>query len=331
MPKQYAIPVYGHRWAQDLLRQAILSGATSHAYLFSGPAHIGKDTLALAFAQSLTCTNPIDEGLGACGQCRSCRLAAQEAHPDHRIIRPGNGKILVDSIREVIREATMSPIEGRYKVFVISAFELANISAANALLKTLEEPSASTRLLLTSSQAASLLPTITSRCQIVNLRPLARETVAKALVERWGVPDDRAHLLAGLSRGRLGWAVEMATQEGQWEAYEQQIQTIQQLTKQGAVARMALAADLAKQKDVTSTLQAWLLFWRDVWLLQQGSPQQLLHHHHLASLQELAAHTHPQAVRSFLTALQQTMSNTRTNVNVQLAMEALLLKVPTSS
>ncbi|NOZ50071.1 MAG: DNA polymerase III subunit delta' [Chloroflexi bacterium] len=331
MPTDDIIHVYGHRWAQDLLRAAVLARRTSHAYLFTGADHIGKTTLARAFAQALTCTSPGEQGLGGCGQCRSCHLAALQAHPDHRSIVPEKGKIRVDAVREIIHEATLSPIEGQFKVFIITAFDRANPNAANALLKTLEEPSASTRILLISSQSANLLPTITSRCQIVNLRPLSTETVARALQENWQVPTELAQLLAGLSRGRLGWAVEMATQPAAWESYQLQFQRMQALPRQGVVERMTLAAELARGDDIESILQPWLLFWRDVLFLQQTGPQLVLHRDQLSALQDLAQRTQPAAVRRFLAALMQTATYSRQNVSLQLAMESLLLKVPVSS
>jgi len=325
------IRVYGHEWAQKLLRAAILAQRTSHAYLFTGPDHVGKTTLARAFAQALTCDSPHQQGLGACGQCRSCRLAATQSHPDHRFISPDKGQIRVDAIRDLIREANLSPVEGRFKVFIVRSFDQANLSAANALLKTLEEPSNTTRILLTSSQSASLLPTITSRCQILHLRPLPPEIVAQALEERWQVPADKAKLLAGLSGGRLGWAAEMATDPDSWQEYQQQIQTMETVAQQGIVERMALAETMSRTDDLEPILHTWLLFWRDVLFLQQSVPQFVLHRDQLPVLERLAQQTSSNQVRRFLAALMKTAEYTHKNVNLRLALESLLLKVPKAS
>ncbi|NOX62783.1 MAG: DNA polymerase III subunit delta' [Chloroflexi bacterium] len=223
-PSSFRIPVFGHEWAQRLLRAAVIEGRTAHAYLIEGPAQVGKTTLARALAQALTCESPqADEGLGACGRCRSCRLAADEGHPDHRFIKAGGGQIKIEQVRELIREAMLSPVEGQYKVFIISSFERANPSAANALLKTLEEPTPTTRIVLTTTEISALLPTIISRCQILHLRPLSRETVAEALVNGWGAPEEQARMLAGFSEGRLGWAVDMATRPELWQANQERV------------------------------------------------------------------------------------------------------------
>lgn len=331
MSTEAIIRVYGHEWAQKLLRAAILAQRTSHAYLFTGPDHVGKTTLACAFAQALTCDSPHQQGLGACGQCRSCRLAATQSHPDHRFIRPDKGQIRVDAIRDLIREANLSPVEGRFKVFIVRSFDQANLSAANALLKTLEEPSNTTRILLTSSQSASLLPTITSRCQILHLRPLPLEIIAQALEERWQVPADKAELLAGLSGGRLGWAAEMATDPDSWQEYQQQIQTLETVAQQGIVERMALAEVMSRTDDLEPILHTWLLFWRDVLFLQQSVPQFVLHRDQLPVLERLAQQTSSNQVRRFLAALMKTAEYTHKNVNLRLALESLLLKVPKAS
>ncbi len=324
-----SLRVYGHDWAQHLLRAAILSGQTSHAYLFAGPDQVGKTTLARAFAQALTCEAPEpDTTVGACGRCRSCRLAAAGGHPDHRLIESLGGQIKIEQVRDLIREAMLSPVAGRFKVFIIRSFDRANANAANALLKTLEEPSDSTRILLTSSQAASLLPTITSRCQVLNLRPLPIPAVAAALQESWATPADQAELLAGLSGGRLGWAVQVVTQPEEWQAQRQRLADMQTLVAQSPVERLTYAARLAEAADVETTLRGWLLWWRDVLLIQQGCSHLVVNRDQMEQARALAASARPGEVRRFLQTLMVTITYLRQNVSLQLALENLLLKTP---
>lgn len=326
------IQVFGHAWAQRLLQSAVLNGRASHAYLFAGPAQIGKTTLARAFAQALTCHNPQADasGLGACGQCRSCRLAAAGGHPDHRLIEPDGDQIKIEQMRDLIREATLSPIEGRYKVFIIRRFDRANANAANALLKTLEEPSASTRILLTGGQAA-LLPTITSRCQVLSLRALPLHTTAAALHTGWQIPPAQAELLARLSGGRLGWAVQMLAQPGNWQTRAARLQALLELTRQRPVERLAFAANLAKNNNIEEILHDWLLWWRDVLLVQQACTPLIVNLDQQETLQTLAAATLPGDVRRFVEALIAAAQHLRQNVNAQLALEALLLKMPVAA
>ena len=325
----FRIRVYGHAWAQDLLRRAIHNKATRHAYLFAGPEHIGKTTLARAFAQALTCERPEAEtGLGACGRCRSCRLAAEGVHPDHRFFAPAGKQLLIDQIREVVREASLSPVESRYKVFIITEFERANVNAANALLKTLEEPSATTRIILVSHQPSGLLDTIISRCQLLRLRPLPESEVARALQERAGLAEMEARRLARLSNGRIGRAFALAQDPESQQNYHQRIQEMQALLDYSPAQRIAYAQTLEKNKQLETILQEWLIWWRDVLMVQNRSQTLIVNQDRLDELTELAAAIPPSQIRRFLNAIMTTAQYLRKNVNRQLAMEALLLKAP---
>ncbi len=323
------IRVYGHTWLQQMMQEVVLSGRTSHAYLFVGPDQIGKTTLARALAQAITCESPVaGVGLGACGQCRACRLAAEGGHPDHRFIEPIEGQIKIEAIRNLIREANLSPVEGRYKVFVIESFDRTNPSAANALLKTLEEPSETTRILLTSSQAVSLLPTITSRCQVLNMRPVPIREVSTILQSDWDLTVERANLLADLSGGRIGWAIQLGTDPELWQVHEQRLDKIKELVQQDVVDRLAYAQKLAKASDIEDTLRVWLVWWRDVFVVQRECEELVINRNQIETVRQMAELSSPGDVRRFMGALMETAGYLRRNVNVRLAIEALLLKLP---
>jgi DNA polymerase-3 subunit delta' len=332
MNTDYRIQVYGHDWAQQLLRRTLQQGATRHAYLFLGPEHIGKTTLARAFAQAMTCENPVSEtGLGACGHCRSCRLAAEGMHPDHRFFAPAGNQLVIDQIRTVVREASRSPVEARYKVFIITSFERANVNAANALLKTLEEPSATTRIILISHQPSGLLDTIISRCQLLRLRPLPEQTVIQALQEQKDLSEMDARRLARLSNGRLGTALSMADDPEAWQTYNQRIDAMLALLQARTADRMAFAREIEKDSHLETTLQEWLLWWRDVLILQNNSGELVVNQEHLAQLGQLATSIPRDQVRRFIEAIMTTQDYLRKNVNRTLALEALLLKAPSTT
>ena len=329
MMSDYRMRVYGHEWAQQLLRRALLQNATRHAYMLLGPEHIGKTTLARAFAQALTCEHPTGKtGLGACGQCRSCRLAAENAHPDHRFFAPTGNQLVIDQIREVVREAARSPVEARYKVFIIESFERANVNAANALLKTLEEPSATTRIILISHQPSGLLDTILSRCQLLRLRPLPEQIIVQALREQTGMTEKDARRLARLSNGRMGTALALANDPDAWQTYNQRISEMLALLNASTVERMAFARTLEKESHLETILREWLLWWRDVLILQNNSAELVINQEHMAELTRLAATVPVEQVRRFIEAIMTTADYLRKNVNRQLALEVLLLKTP---
>ncbi len=321
--------VYGHDWAQRLLRSAVMAGRSAHAYLITGPEQIGKSTLARAFAQALCCEAPQDKtGLGACGHCRACRLVHDGSYPDLRLVEPVNDQIRIEQVRDLIREAALSPTSGRHKVFVVPSFERANANAANALLKTLEEPTETTRILLTSNEAAGLLPTITSRCQIVALRSLPADEVAASLQAGWGAPPERARLLAGLSGGRLGWAINTHEQPGLWDRQQSHLDDTIRLVHEGVVKRLEYAARLAEGEDVQITLRSWMFWWRDVLMLQRGCDDLVVNGDRLAQLQTMAARLPEAEVRRYLQALMTSVNLLRLTVSVPLALENLLLKMP---
>jgi len=157
-------PWQQNQWQR--LQAARQQGRLPHALLLTGPQGLGKGEFARLFAQSLLCETPLEEGV-PCGQCRYCRLFQAGNHPDIQFVTPPEGKkvITVDQIREVGRFATLKSQYAGYKVVIIEPAEAMNINASNSLLKTLEEPSAETLLLLVTHQPAQLPATIRSRCQ----------------------------------------------------------------------------------------------------------------------------------------------------------------------
>ena len=258
-------PVVGHGWATDLLSHAVRSGHISHAYLFVGPDQIGKFTLARAFSQALLC----ERGTGVpCSHpdnmCRTCRRVAEGRYPDAQIIAAEKNWIQIDQVRTLLTDAAIAPLEGKRKVFVIRQIERATPAAANALLKTLEEPAPQVVLLLTSDRRDLVLPTVLSRCQILSLRTLPLDEVRTALQARWGVDEDHAGLLARLSGGRLGWAVQAATDPHVWQTRSKYLDDLLTLTAEGHVGRLAYAEALSRASEGAEVaLGLWATWWRE--------------------------------------------------------------------
>ena len=197
------------RSAAGLARQ-VAAGEIAHAWLLLGPAGSGKRTTAVAIAASLNCS--VEPGVG-CGECSSCARIQRGRHPDVHHVIPEGPIIPVDIIREIIiPEASRSPFEGRFKVFIIEEADRMNESAQNALLKTLEEPQPDTVFVLVSDNEEEVLDTIRSRCRIVRLEPVSEGRILQLLVEA-GVSDDRALLAARLSEGDFERAHALGTDQ----------------------------------------------------------------------------------------------------------------------
>lgn len=203
--------ILGHGAKVAHLRRAIAAGVLPHTLLLTGPAHVGKASVARAVAASLQCESPVEGS--ACGDCGPCRKCRRGLHPDVRLVTfelNDKGKlrteIVVDQVRrDVADPLALPPYEGRRLVFLIDPADALNVNAQNALLKSLEEPPAYGQFLLVAANAAGLLPTVRSRCQEVALGPLPAGQMAKVL-DRAGVPEERraaALAMAGGAPGRV--------------------------------------------------------------------------------------------------------------------------------
>ena len=195
-------------WQDSLWQQMAGRAQHAHAYLLHGPAGIGKRALAERLMASLLCKTPV--GLEACGTCKSCSLLAAGSHPDNYILEPeeADKAIKVDQVRDLVSFVVQTAQLGGRKVVLVEPVEAMNINAANALLKSLEEPSGNTILLLVSHQSSRLLPTIRSRCvQQASPLPsqaLSLEWLAKALPETSA--EERGELLTLAAGSPLGAA-----------------------------------------------------------------------------------------------------------------------------
>lgn len=270
--------VVGHDWAVALLAGAIAHGRVGHAYLITGPHQVGKRTLARTFAQALNCEAAA--GQRPCGQCRSCRLISAGHHPDLHILEPevnarATPMIKIEAIRDLQRDLNLSTHEGRYRVAILNQFEAANLNAANAFLKTLEEPPPRVVILLTASDADALLPTIASRCRTINLRPLEATLLEDSLMAKWGVAPEKAQLLARLADGRIGWAIAANADPQLLQTRQGHLAQLHEALEGNRVRRFALAEKLARKPELLpETLRTWLSWWRDLSLLAHPSDKQ---------------------------------------------------------
>ena len=331
--------VLGHAWAVDLLQRHLRAGSVRHAYLFTGPDQVGKRTLALAFAMALNCTEPPQPG-EACGRCRSCAGLKQERHADLSVVRIGadESEIKIDTVRELSRHLSLTPLEARRRIALLVDFDLASVQAQNALLKTLEEPPEAVVLLLTARSTANLLPTIVSRCEVLSLRPLNPEQIEHALGAD-GLPPEQARLLAAISGGRPGLARALAADDELLTRRTAALEELRTLMSGGRGERFAVAESLARKlknseelesvrRRVEERLLTWLTLWRDALLLSHGADAHLANPDRRADLERLVSSFSPEALAAAVLAVQTTLDRLDRNANIQLALENLMLDLP---
>ena len=322
----------GHEWAVRFLRRAVnsadTSGDVSHAYLFTGAPGVGKTTLARAVAAALLCQG---EGARPCGECRACRLVASGNHPDLHVVeseRPGTS-LKIEQVRELQHQLALTPVEGQRQVVILRRFEEATTSAANALLKTLEEPPPYVVLAVLARDADLLLPTIVSRCQQVPLRPLPVAQVARALAERWGAEPEQAELLAHISGGRLGWAVGMLEDGQALQRRAERLDALDQLVAASTVERFRYAEKLARKPVATQeTLDLWIGWWRDVMLVAAGADAPLTNVDRQDTLRDHARRFGVERSGAVVKALRSAADRLKRNANARLTLEVLMLDLP---
>jgi DNA polymerase-3 subunit delta' len=257
------------------LDYSLKTNAIAHAYLLVGPGHVGKGTLAINLAQALNCDNPGPP----CGQCRSCQRILEGKHADVTPVGlDSRTEIGIDNIRGLQHLANLSPYEGKCKVFIIDGAEYLSTEAANSLLKILEEPPQRVVWLLLAAEEERLLPTIISRCQRLELKPVPSERVQETLVNSYNVDADKAKLLSQLCHGCFGWALSALANDAILEQRAQRMATLFSLltpTGRSLGQRFAYAQELASQfgqnrRAGAEIIEIWLDWWRDLMLIKSG-------------------------------------------------------------
>lgn len=243
----------GHQRALATVARAVASGAPAHAWLVVGPSGAGKTTLATDLAAGLLCLDD-DPRTRPCGSCTSCIKVAHRNHPDlHWLMPDGAGRQVrigrpdasePGTVRHLLRELSLAPLEGAFRVAIVEGAERLNEDAQNALLKTLEEPGAATCLVLCASHEETLLPTLQSRCARVRLGEVAPDVIAAFLVERGTADASRAASLARLSSGRPGRALALAHDPEAVIVHERLVRELLDLAGAGRVERLTAAAGL---------------------------------------------------------------------------------------
>ncbi len=320
----------GHEWAVDLLQGHLKQARFRHAYLITGPQGVGRRTLALRAAQALNCPETSSPGI-PCGQCSTCQRIQRMQHPDLIVVQSNEvgATLKVEQVRELQRGLSLAPYEATYKIALLLRFEEANPSAANALLKTLEEPPRQVVLFLTAQDSEILLPTIVSRCEHIRLRPLGIDETAQGLDENWGIPPEEARLLAHVSNGRPGYALQLHNDPDQMQQRQQWLDDHQHMLSANRVERFNYAEAISKDKRLLrSIVQTWLSLWRDILMRASGASTKLTNLDCRDHIDHLAGAVGATTAQGVINDLEGTLEHLAHNTNPRLTSEVLLLNLP---
>ncbi|MGH7209563.1 MAG: DNA polymerase III subunit delta' [Nitrospiraceae bacterium] len=330
----------GHERPTAILKASILHDRVAHAYLFFGEDGIGKRLAALRFAQSINCeTDYGPEGPDACGACRSCHQIEARTHPDFLLIEPdqeqapstrsgqANPQIKIEQIRELEQQLVYHPLVGRRKVCLIDEADRMTPGAANALLKTLEEPPDHSLLLLITSRPSALLPTVRSRCQGIRFVAPARTQVEAALITKREIPPADARFLAIVTQARIGQALE--TDLASTRAQQDEFSALTSAKSLQSVGTLLTAAETLYRSNRAPEALEWMARWiRDLVLVSVGAdPDHVLNRDRLPQLEEAARGLRPDALLDLLADIETIQQAATRNLNLQMALETILLRL----
>ena len=315
--------ILGQEHALSLLQKALVSTRLGHAYLFYGPSGVGKKLTALQFAKALACQ---DTTAAACDRCASCHKMTTGNHPDVVVINPEGTSIRIEHIRAMQRQLSYKPYESQRTIVIIDGCESLTPPAANALLKTLEEPPETALLLLLTSKKDALPLTIISRCQQIPFRPLAPAHI-RALLLQQGVDQTTATLAATLAEGRLATWIQTDTTQAlarRQSAYA----LLQERGHTQSMPLFLLARQCAGSREQCEEVLHWLsLFCRDLVMLKVTPITPLYNPDLQAELTSLASSLAVEPLLDLFASLEQLRHYLTMNVNPQLTFEQLVIQL----
>ena len=326
--------ILGHDGAKAHLQAALADRQMSHAYLLEGTHGVGKKTLANAFVKTLLCQAPMEGPNGqqdCCGRCQSCRSFDHDNHPDVKRIRtlPDKNTISVKQIRdELVKDISIRPYGGQYKIYLIEEAERLTVEAQNAMLKTLEEPPAYGLIIMMAESAAAFLPTILSRCVQISLQPLDSKVV-KAELGRRGVESGKAGIAAAFAQGSIGQALKLCEDENFEEMRTELFQFLSRVPQLSQLEVMKGSQLWDQFKSEQEALFSLLLIWyRDILVYQETrDPAQILCADQLETIASMASYYENRKLIQITDKVLDIHKKLKANANAALAIDCLLMEL----
>ena len=330
---KYVWKTIGHKPITNFLGKSITNQKLSHAYLFYGPKSIGKNHLANRLAQILQCSSKEDK---PCERCPACQQIKKNIHPDvYKIIKEeGKKNISIEQIRELQSKLSLTSFTNSYKIAIIERAQGLSHQAWNSLLKTLEEPTSKTVIILITDQIKQIPSTIVSRSQVLRFNPISVQEIEKYLNNKLKIEKKQAEILAHLSFGRIGQAINFVQNPKNFIDYKNKIKEFLQIlssnfSQNSKLVESYISPKMEFTKKVQiyqNLLQAWNLIIRDLALLKHNQ-KNLVNTFAKIELEKLQSSFTPDQLKNILQKIEKTKGYLSANVSPKLAMENLLLQI----
>ena len=320
--------IIGQEQIKEHLQNSISMNKVSHAYIINGERSAGKEFIAKVFAMALQCEKGETE---PCGECHSCKQAKSGNQPDIIFISHEKPNTIgVEDIRtQINHDIAIRPYSSPRKVYIINEGEKMTAQAQNALLKTLEEPPEYAVILILTTNVDMLLPTVLSRCVVLNMRPVPDQKVKKYLMEQLEVPDYKANICVAFARGNIGKAKMLASSEEFEKVKEEAVTLVKYINDMELSEIVKAIKKIAEyQFDVTDYLDILSVWYRDVLLFKATKDvNSLIFKDEIQSIRKTADRSTYEGIETIVKALQQAKRRLEANVNFDLTMELLLLAI----
>ena len=323
------VDIVGQEQLKEHLENAIRRNKVSHAYIINGERNAGKEFIAKTFAMALQCENRQD--IEPCQECHSCKQAQSSNHPDIIFIsheKPGT--IGVEDIRRQINsDVAIKPYSGPRKIYIMNEGEKMTVQTQNALLKTLEEPPEYAVILILTTNVDSLLPTILSRCVVLNMKPVRDDQIKRFLMENMEVPDYKANICVAFARGNLGKARLLAKSEEFDKVKEEAITLLKYINEMELNEIVAAIKKINEYKfDVNDYMDILAIWYRDVLLFKAThDANNLIFREEIQYIRKVADKSTYEGIELIIDALEKSKQRLSANVNFDLTMELLLLTI----
>lgn len=320
--------IIGQEQIKEHFHNALYSKKISHAYIIHGEKLSGKEYIAKVFSMALQCEKA---GTEPCNECRSCKQTMSKNQPD--IIYVTHEKpntISVEDIRaQVNNDVAIKPYSSNYKVYIINEADKMTVQAQNALLKTLEEPPGYAVILLLVSNMQALLPTILSRCVILNMKPVSDELVKKYLMEDLRIPDYKAEVCVAFARGNIGKAKSLASSEEFDNVKNEALALVKYVHDMELQEIIQAIRKINEYKlEISDYLDIMAIWYRDVLLFKATKDaNHLVFREEIQTIRKAAARCSYEGIENIIHSLEKAKRRLEANVNFELAMELLFLDI----